>query len=715
MSEPFLSPSWYRVAPLRPVLREQAKVSRHRYWGQSWYVVSEPASGRVHRFTPAAYDFIRAMDGRATVDQIWMRMAAELADGAPSQNDIIRLLSQLFEADLLQVDRMPHAEELARLISRRRHVGVRQTAGNPLVLTVPLWDPDKFLGRTLRYVGPAIGWVGLMAWCVLVAPAIVLALLYSQDLTQSLTDRVLSAQGLLLIALVYPVVKAAHELGHAYAVKALGGEVHQLGVMLIGFYPVPFVDASAASVFPSKYQRAFVGAAGMMVELALAAIALYVWITVEPGVLRAAMFDVILIAGVSTLLVNGNPLLRFDGYYILSDLIEIPNLAPRSSRYWRRVTQQMISGEPSPERAVETPRESIWFLLYGPASYVYKLAVLIAISIFLSAEYFVIGALVAVAALIAGIVLPLWRGVRRAINETRTQAARRRVARLLGAGTLSALILALAVPLPLHTNTEGVFWLPEEAYVRARADGFIERLLRQPGERVTKGDFLAQGTDPLLEMEIRTRRLRILELEARLSAALFADRVQAEIERRELEEEQQRLASDLERSSRLKARSEYVGVFVAPKADDLPGRFFRKGEVLGYVLPDSGNIIRAIISQDDVDLVRHRLREVRIVLVDNLLATIGAKIVREVPAANDELPSKALAAGGGGVVPADPKDPKGLRSLRRMFQIDLRLEQDIASPAFGARALVRFEHAWEPLASQAYRRLRQLFLARFNA
>ena len=715
MGEPFLSASWYRVAGLRPRLRPDAKVSRHRYSGRSWYVVSEPASGRVHRFTPAAYVFIRALDGHTSVDQIWARLVVELEDHAPTQDQIIRLLYQLFEADLLQVDRLPHAEELARLVSRRRLTGARQVAGNPLVLTVPLWDPDDFLKRTVDYVRPALGWSGLVAWCLLVGSAVILGLLYAKELTQNITDRVLSAEGLVLMALVYPVVKAAHELGHAYAVKAFGGEVHKLGVMLIGFYPVPFVDASAASMLPSKYQRAFIGAAGMMVELALAACALFVWLLVEPGLVRAVMFDVILIAGVSTLLVNGNPLLRFDGYYILSDVIEIPNLAPRATRFWRRITQKLVSGEPSAQPDTDTQREKIWFLLYGPASYIYRLAVLIGISIFISAEYFIIGAAVAVAALIAGVLLPLAKGLTRLVHEARTQPARRRVVRVLAAGGVAALILACGVPLPLHTNSEGVVWLPDEAYVRARADGFFERLLRPPGVQVGKGEVLAESSDPVLEMEIRTRRHRIVELEARLNAELFADRVEAEITRKELAEEHARLASDLDRLSRLKAQSEFAGVFVAPKADDLPGRFFKKGEVLGYVVPEKSNIIRAIVPQDDIDLVRHRLRDVRILLAGNLVAPVRARVVREVPAASDELPSKALTASGGGAVAADPKDPKGIKAFRRMFQVDLRLDQDLLSQAFGARAFVRFEHAWEPLVSQAYRRLRQLFLSRFDA
>ena len=105
------------------------------------------------------------------------------------------------------------------------------------------------------------------------------------------------------------MLKALHELGHGYAVKAFGGAVHELGVMFLVFAPVPYVDASAASEFRSKWRRALVGAAGMIVEVFIAALALYVWLAVEEGFVRALAYNVMLIAGISTVLFNGNPLL----------------------------------------------------------------------------------------------------------------------------------------------------------------------------------------------------------------------------------------------------------------------------------------------------------------------------------------------------------------------------------------------------------------------
>ncbi|NIO11783.1 MAG: peptidase M50, partial [Deltaproteobacteria bacterium] len=133
---------------------------------------------------------------------------------------------------------------------------------------------------------------------------------------QNITDRILAPKNLLILWLTFPFLKAFHEFGHGFAVKVKGGEVHEMGIMLLVFTPIPYVDASAASAFRERRERVIVGAAGMMVELFIAALALFVWINIEPGPIRSLAYNVIFIAGVSSILFNGNPLLRYDAYYI---------------------------------------------------------------------------------------------------------------------------------------------------------------------------------------------------------------------------------------------------------------------------------------------------------------------------------------------------------------------------------------------------------------
>lgn len=715
MSEPFLSSSWHRVSELIPRLRADSPVSRHRYRGRSWYVISDPASGRVYRFTPAAYAFIRSLNGSTTVGAIWSRMASSLDDNAPTQDEIIRLLYQLHEADMLQMDRLPDAEQLSRLASRQSYMQLKASLKNPISIAIPLWDPDAFLTRTVHILRPFFGWFGIILWIALVGSAAVVALLYHAQLSSNIDDRILGAENLLLMAMVYPVAKALHELGHAYAVKVYGGEVHRLGVMLIAFFPVPYVDATASAVLPSKYQRAVVGAAGMIVELMLAACAFFIWLNIEPGIARAVAFNVMVITGISTIIVNGNPLLRFDAYYILSDLAEMPNLATRSTAYWRHLWDRYVFGTATDSQDNSSPGERRWFFLFAPLSFIYRMMVLVGLAIVVASEYFVVGGLFALVAIYGSVVLPLGRALRRVATNARIQTSRRRTAVVLIGGSAALALGLSAVPVPMHTNTEGTIWLPKESYVRARAEGFVQRLLREPGERVSAGDVLVASTDPFLDIEIRLRWLRIRELEARHQSEQFADRVQAEITRKELEEARTRLESDLDRSSRLQSVSETEGMFAAPRAADLPGRFFKRGEIIGYVLPEKGRIIRVVVAQADIDLVRQRLRRIFVKLADAPETTLHAVSMREVPAAADELPSPALSTAGGGMIAVDPRDPNGLKTLSRVFQLDIALDDDLVLPAFGARTYVRFEHDWEPAAVQAYRKIRQLFLSYFNA
>jgi putative peptide zinc metalloprotease protein len=305
--------------------------------------------------------------------------------------------------------------------------------------------------------------------------------------------------------------------------------------------------------------------------------------------------------------------------------------------------------------------------------------------------------------------------VRRLLHVAELQSAgwRTKVRLAVVASGLAAALFA--IPIPLHTNSEGVIWLPDNAYVRAGADGFIERVLTGSGTLVGKGDLLIESQDSLLGRQIELRQKRVQELELRLDAERFADRALAEITRMDLAEEQARLVSDLEKQDRLVARSEREGTFLLPRPADLPGRFFRKGETLAYVLPGQTNVIRCIVLQDNIDLVRHQLRDVQVRLASDLTSTLQARIVREVPAAGDEVPSKALSTGGGGAIASDPRDSNGMKVVRRLFQFDLELERTLINPEFGGRAYIRFEHQLEPLASQIYRRVRQLFLSRFNA
>jgi putative peptide zinc metalloprotease protein len=712
---PFLSSSWYRVARRRPKLRDHTSVHRHRYRGSIWYVVQDHATGRVHRLSPAGYMIVAAMDGVRTVDQLWHEVGANLTEEAPSQNDVIQLLGELNASDLLQTEVMPDSSALVERAARAGRSGWLGNVLYPLALRIPFWHPDRFFERTRPLANWLFGSPGTILWLLVVLPALLLTAQHWQELGAGASDRVLAADNIVPLALIYLLLKAMHEFGHGFAVKAFGGAVHEFGVMILVFAPLPYVDASAASGFRSKWRRALVGAAGMIVEVFFAALALYVWLAVEPGVVRALAFDAMVVAGVSTLVFNGNPLLRYDGYYILADLLEIPNLAQRATRYWGYLVDRYVFRTDGLKDFVATDGERIWLLLYAPAAFLYRQAVMLTIAVFIASQYLAVGVAIAVWCLLTGIALPIGKALWLVLASPRLHRNRSRAVTATFGSILGAAIVLFLIPAPFYTTTEGVVWLPENAVVRAGTDGFLRALLVEPGKIVTAGEALVESEEPAFKAELEILRARVGELETRLATERFADRSRSEITTTELGQARAELATATGRAERLIVRSHSDGAFAVMKPQDLPGRFLREGQQIGYVLPTGSRMVRATIRQDDIDLVRYRLRSTVVKLAERLDATLPAEIVREVPAGRDDLPSKALGGTGGGALAVDPGDPQGTKTLQRVFQVDIALpENAAAAAAFGSRAYVRFNHDWEPAGLQIWRRMRQLLLSRLQ-
>lgn len=714
MSESLFSPNWYRVAELTPRLRPHVRIHRHRYRGQTWYVLQDPSSGKFHRFSSSAYLVIGLMDGRRTSQAIWELATERLGDDAPSQDEMIRLLGQLYMADALQSDVPPDTAELLRRAQkqdRRRWLG---RFVNPLALQFPLLDPERLLDRLLPLIRPFTGWGGAILWLLVVGPAVVLMGMHWTDLTEGLFDRVLAPQNLFLIWLIFPVMKVFHEFGHALAVKAFGGEVHEMGIMLLVFTPIPYVDASSATGFRSRWRRVAVGGAGMVVELFLAALALYVWLSVEPGLVRMVAYNALLIGSVSTVGFNANPLLRFDGYYILADWLEIPNLRQRANRYLAYLCEHYLFGERDTPPPAATPGERVWFVTYGLASFMYRVLVVVAILLFLMDKSFVAGVILAVFTSVMWFVVPAGKALGYLFTNQRIRRVRGRALAVTAAALAAVIGLIGFVPAPYRTQAEGVVWIPEEAFVRAAEDGFIAQVVMEPGQSVEPGDVLFVANDPVLLTEIRKLEFQRKEQEARYAQQFRDDLVKAQMIREELQYVTGRLADAREKAARLVIRSRAAGIFVAPRAVDLPGRFVRKGELLAHTVNLEVLTARAVVPPEDVDLIARHTEGIQVRLAERLEATIPASILRIVPAAEDEMPSRALTNEGGGQVPLDPTDPEHNKTIKRMFQVDLRLPSLTGLVDAGGRVYVRFDHGTAPLALQWGRAVRQLFLSRFN-
>ncbi len=709
MTQSILADSWYRVSTMRPRVRPHVRIHRQRQRGRIWYVMQDDQSGRFFRISPAANLIVCLMNGRRTTQQIWDIAGDRFGPERPTKEEVIRLLVQLHQSDLAHGERVPDMAELERRASRQRQRDLMARIRSPLAVRLALFDPERFLEFTLPAVRPIFSKLGFALWLVLVAVSGVLAAEHWAELTADGLDRVFAADNIVLLLLTYPIIKALHELAHAYATKMGGGEVHEMGVMMLALLPIPYVDASASSAFRERWRRALVGAVGIMAEMALASLAMIAWTQIGSGALRGALFNVMLIGGVSTLLFNGNPLLRFDGYYVLSDLIEIPNLDTRAKQYLLYLLKRYAFGVEQVESPVQTPGERGWFVVYGVASFLYRVSVMFAIALVLAAQFLIIGVAIAIWSTIQMFGLPAWRSLMFLLHSAQLRQRRRRAMAVCGAAALVVFVALFLVPAPYATVGEGVVWVPKGDIVRAEADGAVAQILAEPGVEVAAEQPVMRLEDPIAAAQVRVKQAALEVLQDRFTAVNLIDLVQARLVREQLKNAAADLALAQQRQRDLVVRAPRAGRLVVPDATKLVGQFVHHGDLLAYVIGPADVAVHVVIPQDEIDPVRERARSVAVRLTETIDRVYTARIVLEPPTALDHPPAPALATQGGGPILLDPSQPDRQRPLNKFYEIDLRLD-GAEITRIGGRAYARFDLGAEPIAWRGMRAVRQLFL-----
>ncbi|MEG3640593.1 PqqD family peptide modification chaperone [Magnetococcus sp. PR-3] len=718
MSSALFSTSWYRVAKLKPKLRSQAQIYRHLYRGERWYVIQDLASGRFLRINPAAYRVVALMDGVRTLEDIWQNACLTLGDEAPTQDEILQLLSQLHQSNVLLSDRKPDLEELNKRTGRMKKMKLKQYISNPLSLKIPVYDPDRLLNGMVGWIGPWGKKLLLVAWFALMIWGGFLVAYHWDPLTEDVISRVFTPENVLLLWFIFPMVKLIHEFGHGLMIKLLGGQCHEMGLMFLALMPIPYLDASHAMSLRSKGQRMLIGMGGMMLELAVAVIAIELWSNASPGLTKAILYQTIMLAGMTTLIFNINPLLRFDGYYILADWLEIPSLGKKANQYISYLTSFYLYGV---RKNIEPPhlskREGPWLVSFGLSSFVYRMFIAGAIIFMVAEQFFFVGVLLAFWAGYAMLLMPLMKGVKFLFFSPTLTGQRKRAMGVVFSGVGGLLLYLGTVPVTASTITEGVIWMPDQSRVVAPMPCYGETVVVAPGSLVEAGDLLLTCKEPQISSRQEQLLARRLELENRLvlartdESAVAGQIVNYELGHvvRELEDTQNRL-------SQMDIRASHAGTFALPSPQDFEGRYLLRGDVLGYVLDPARFSLLTVVPQGSVDLVRNRTVGVELRSVDQIHRLIPARIAREVPAASQDLPSMALSLQGGGEIGLDPEamdEGGGAKAIVSLFQFELAFIGDERPQTLGSRLYVRFVHKPEPMMMQWYRSLRQTFLKRF--
>jgi putative peptide zinc metalloprotease protein len=615
-------------------MRPDLRIVPQRFAGQRYWAVKDPVALRYFHLRDEEHFILRLLNGAIDFESIRTLFERRFAPQRLPAAQLQAFLARLYEDGLVIV---AAAGQGGELLARRTRSGRRELTGRLAgIFSIRFRgiDPQRFVNWLYGWVQPAFSPWCVAACALLVAAAVLLCLVQSDTLLARLPDfqGFFNPRNALLMAAALAVTKVLHELGHALACKHFGGECHELGVMLLVFTPCLYCNVSDAWMLPDKWRRIAISAAGMYVELVLAAVCTFLWWFSEPGLLNSLSLNLVFVCSISTLLFNGNPLLRYDGYYILADLTETPNLAQQSTAIVQRAVARHVFGLESFDGRLLNERGQWWLACYAIASWAYRLFLLGAILWFLHRVLEPYGAqsvvqALAVVALFTLFLKPVVMMATFLADPRQTRKVAWKRTSVWGLGVLALGALVALAPLPHRIAAPAVVEPAQAQRVYVTVPGTLV-MSAQPGDAVAGGQVIARLEN--LELDLEIARLRgerdeqhrhLQNLERRrvqdpAAAALIPTA------RESLADSEERLKQRLLDQARLELTAPTAGTVLSPHrrdapvaADELPawtgtpldprnrGGLLETGTLLCLIGDPDRNEAVLVVDQSDVEYV----------------------------------------------------------------------------------------------------------------
>lgn len=529
-------PSSHRPIPLQ--CRPDLVAQPIEFQGATWWVLKDPLGLKYHRLQAEHYHVLRLLDGERSLKDIRDDLIRAFPMRMLQLADVQRMITNLHTQGLVLTERPGQAGPLIQRQTKQKSQKRRQLLGSILSIRLPGWDPDASLNWLYRYFGwiyhPAVGVLTM----ILVISSWLLLLVQFNDFRARLPEfqQFFTWQNLVWLWLTLSVTKVIHEFGHGLTCKHYGGECHEMGVMVLVFSPTLYCDVTDSWMLPDKWARIAIAAAGMVVEIVLSALAIFIWWFTTPGLLNHLCLNVFFITTITTVIFNANPLMRYDGYYMLSDYLEIPNLRAKASTHLRDAFAEYCLGLHTPPEPLAPVTRRGWFILYAVATSLYGWVVLFSVLTFL---YMVLkpyglqsvgitAAVMSLGGIVGGMVANIWRILATPRSEPMNRA-RATLTALIAAGLIAA---ALFYPIPMPIEAPFLIEPHNVAHILVASPAELVSFDVEPGEQVEAGQVLVTlhddaKSDLLSELEAaRTAqqaeiaKLHALELHADHALAL---------------------------------------------------------------------------------------------------------------------------------------------------------------------------------------------------
>jgi putative peptide zinc metalloprotease protein len=700
MSTPQPSPAPTELAPrLRSAqvgLRTDIEVHRHVFRGESSYVIRDPMTLAVHRITPQDYLIVAALSKDVPLGTVFSGLvgAGRLEEG--DEEAFYRFVLSLHSLGFLSLP-VPDDRSLYERREKRRRARRAARALGFLFMQIPVFNPDAFLARTGHVVAWAFSRWAVMIWGVVVGAALLLLAQNRAEFFEPL-GTIFTAERLIGLWLTLVGMKVLHEFGHAYTCRLRGGEVPEMGVYLILGTPCAYVDATSSWGFTRRGDRIAVILAGIYVELFIAALAVFAWAMTSSAPIKVMAFDVVLVAGIATIVANLNPLMKFDGYYLLSDLLEIPNLRSTAQRYALSVIKRIAVGTP----VIDLPYGRLTragLLIFGVAGALYKFTVVMGIAAVLATKAFWVG--IGLAVFYAG--GELCKALRGTagflIHGQGSMLLRLRGAVL--ALVLFALLPAAAVlvPVPMDVKATAVVGRATEEAQYAPMPGFIERVSVSTGDALVAGDPIASVRNDDLSSRLAEATARLEQAQIRAAAALGTDMGEFREHDRMVEASRAEVAYQRHRTLELDVLAATPGEVVACFGSSDEGRFVRPDEPIAVVVGGDW-VVRAWIRAEAfaaLGLAEGDRVAFRAAAIPG--RTLSAVVTRVTPGGTRRLRDVALTGEGGGDIPVSPETGEASEAY---YEIEATIDDPGPLP-YGVTGRVLLGSKAEPVATVLWR------------
>ena len=734
--------------PLTLRMRPDLSAKQQRYHGRSYWVVKEPVGLNYFRFHEEEFAILCMLDGRCSLDDVKERFEDEFTPQKITFQDLQQFVGMLHRSGLVISEAARQGGQLKRRRDKKKRREFVGKFTNVFALRFRGVDPERLLNWLHPYVSWFFSPAAIILFLLVGLSALSLVLVQFDVFRSRLPTfhQFFGPHNWLYLGLTMGVVKILHEFGHGCSCKRFGGECHEIGVMLLVFTPCLYCNVSDSWMLPSKWKRAFIGAAGMYVEMVLASIATFIWWFSEPGMLNHLALSVMFICSVSTVMFNGNPLLRFDGYYILMDLLEIPNLRQKSTEVLKRFMVQHCLGIEQPENPFLPQTRQFYFALFTIASVIYRWVVVFSIMYFLNKvlEPYglkIIGQLLAMLGLFGLVIQPLYQLGKFFYVPGRMHKVKRHrlVATLAVAG---ALVLAIIfVPLPFHVDCTFDLVPRNAESVFAGTAGQLKEVFVDPGDTVESGTILARMDNVDLKLSVVQLRGEQTRLESRLNNlrhlrlqdGTVAGQLKSLQESLAMVKEQ--LAEKEKELGRMEIIAPVSGVIFPPphrpKRESKDGRlspwsgapFDAKNQ--GAILNESDQICQIgdpqlyeavlVIDQNDIDLLsayqgRHdgEWPEVEMKLDSYRWDSLLGKIDK-VASAPMEVSPISLSAQAGGELNTKMDESGAMRPMSTSYQARVPLEKVDRRLRVGLTGRAKVYTGWQPIGRRLVRYLYRTF------